>query len=176
MRHPLRFSVAACALAALAAAPAANASLPNPKSTLIKPGSSIGGVKYGMDAQQALKLWGKGSNCDEAAVGRCTWAGSAKQGSAYFEVGRDGKVAEVGLQIGQKSNGVPIYKGPLTKWKDAKGIGLGSTQSATAKAYKKAFPNGGGLQLNSGSRATIWTSSLGRDELIAIGSKALFSQ
>jgi hypothetical protein len=161
-------------LLALVAAPAANASLPKPKSKLIKPGVSIGGVKLGMDAQKATQLWGTGSNCNEAAVGRCTWAGTAKQGSAYFEV-KDGKVAEVGLVIGQRANGVPIYSGPLSKWKDKKKIGLGSTQQATAKAYPKSFGNGGGLQLNSGKRATIWTSSLGRDESILIGSAAAFS-
>ncbi|MEA2481416.1 MAG: hypothetical protein QOJ07_3338, partial [Thermoleophilaceae bacterium] len=60
--------IAMCLLA-LAAAPAANASLPKPKSKLIKPGVSIGGVKLGMDAQKATQLWGTGSNCNEAAVG-----------------------------------------------------------------------------------------------------------
>lgn len=172
MRPRLALPLAACLLL-LAAAPAAHAALPKPKSTQIKPGSSIAGVKYGMDAQKALAIWGAGSNCVEAAVGRCTWEGTAKQGRAYFEV-RDGKIAEVGIEIGQKPNGEPIYSGPLTKWKDRKKIGLGSTQQATAKAYKKAFGNGGGLQLNSGKRATIWGSSGGRNYVIAIGSAAVF--
>jgi hypothetical protein len=172
MRPRLVLPLAACVLA-LAAAPAADAALPKPKSTQIKPGSSIAGVKYGMDAQKALAIWGAGSNCVDTAAGRCTWTGTAKQGQAYFEV-RDGKVAEVGIVIGQKPSGEAIYSGPLTKWKDRKKIGLGSTQQATAKAYTKAFGNGGGLQLKSGNRATFWGSSGGRNYTIVIGSAAAF--
>ena len=67
-----------------------------------------------------------------------------------------------------------LYRGALVKWKDRKKIGLGSTQRATAKAYRKGFANGGGWQLNSGSRATIWSSSGGRNGSIAIGSAAVF--
>lgn len=159
----------AVCLAALAAAPAANAALPKPKSTLIKPGASIAGVKYGMDAQKALAAWGDGGSCGDTAVGRCTWAGTAKQGEAYFEV-RDGKVAEVGIRVGQKPNGESVNSGPLTKWKDKKKIGLGSTQQKTFKAYRKAFNNGGGLQLNSGARATFWGSSGGRNYTIVVTS------
>jgi hypothetical protein len=176
MRHRLVVPVAALALS-LVVAPAAHASLPKPKSTLIKPGSSIAGVKYGMDAKKAIATWGKGGSCDGATDvvpdGRCTWKGSAKQGEAYFEV-RAGKVIQVGIRIGQTASGELIRSDPLTKWKDKKKIGLGSTQFATAKAYKKAFPNGGGLQLNSGKRATIWGSSSGRNYVIDIGSLADF--
>jgi hypothetical protein len=171
MRHPLALTAAVAAT--LLAAPASHAALPKPKSTVIKPGSSIAGVKFGMDAQDALKLWGPGSNCEEVATERCTWRGSASQGSAYFEV-RDGKVAEVGIDSGQKTTGDRVYRGPLVKWKDKKKIGLGSSLSATSKAYKKGFHNGGGWQLNSGSRATLWPSSAGRTYTIVIGLRANF--
>src|SRR4051812_19774510 len=172
MRSPLTAALTVAA-AALLTAPAAHAALPKPRSTTIKPGSSIAGVKVGMDAQAALKLWGAGSNCVETAAGRCTWKGSASQGSAYFEE-RAGKVIEVGIDAGQKPNGENVYKGPLVKWKDKKKIGLGSTLTKTAKAYKKGFSNGGGWQLNAGSRVTFWTTSEGRDRSIAIGLAANF--
>jgi hypothetical protein len=158
----------ALALGALAAAPAAQASLPKPKSTTIKPGSSIAGIKYGMDAQKALDAWGPGSNCTEASgTQRCTWAGTPKQATAYFEI-RDGKVWEVGIQAGVK-NGEQSYSGPVAKWKDKYGIGLGSSQFKTAKAWPKAFPNGSGLQLNTKSKATLWGSSSGRNYTIIFG-------
>ena len=169
----MRFALTAALAASLLAAPSAHAALPKPKSKLIKPGSSIAGIKPGMDAQDALKLWGDGSNCIETAAGRCTWKGSASQGSAYFEE-RDGKVIEVGIDAGQKTNGENVYKGPLVKWKDKKKIGLGSSQRSTAKAYKKGFSNGGGWQLNSGSHVTFWTSSGGRNRSIVIGFAANF--
>ena len=172
MRLPLVLAAAAIATA-LITAPAAHAALPKPKSTLIKPGSSIAGVKFGMDAQDALKLWGEGSNCVDTAVGRCTWQGTATQGKAYFVV-EDGKVAEVGIEAAQKENGEYVFKGALVKWKDKKKIGLGSSLRATAKAYKKGFNNGGGWQLNSGSRATLWPSSGGRNSSIVIGLRANF--
>ena len=163
----MRFALTAALAASLVAAPSAQAALPKPKSTTIKPGTSIAGVKIGMDPQAALKLWGEGSNCVDTAAGRCTWKGSASQGSAYFEE-RGGKVIEVGIDAGQKANGENVYKGPLVKWKDKKRIGLGTSQRTTAKAYKKGFPNGGGWQLNSGPRATLWSSSGGRNASIAI--------
>ena len=169
----MRIALPAAVAATLLAAPSAHAALPTPKSTTIKPGSSIAGVKIGMDAQAALKLWGTGSNCIDVAAGRCKWEGSASQGSAYFEE-REGKVIEVGIDAGQKPNGENVYKGPLVKWKDKKKIRLGSTLRSTAKAYKKGFSNGGGWQLNAGSRVTFWTTSGGRNRSIAIGLAANF--
>jgi hypothetical protein len=166
-------------IAALAAAPAAGASLPKPKTTEIKVGSSIAGVKVGMDAKKAVAVWGDGSNCvvDPNAPlpdMRCTWAGTAKQAKAYFEV-RDGKVYQVAIEAGF-AKGDNSYSGPVAKWKDKKGIGLGSYQYKTAKAYPKAFGNGSGLQLNSGKRATLWGSSGGRNYTIIIGSVESFSR
>src|SRR3954451_17925946 len=128
MRYPL-YAVVGVSVAAIEAPPAADAALPEPKATTIKPGASIAGIKLGMDPQAALKLWGAGSNCIDVAAGRCTWKGSASQGSAYFEE-RNGKVIEVGIDAGQKPNGENVYKGPLVKWKDKKRIGLGSTFTA----------------------------------------------
>lgn len=151
----------------------ASASLPEPKSTSIKPGKSIAGVKFGMKADDAVKLWGKGSNCDAVVAGTCTWQGTSKEGQATIEI-RDDKVFQVSIGVGQRANGTSIYSGPLTKWKTSKGIGLGSTQYATARAYKKAAGNGGGLLLTAAKSATFFGSSGGRNYIIAIGPVGFF--
>jgi len=159
----------------LALAPAAGASLPKPKTTAIKPGSSIAGVKYGMDGQKAIDLWGTGSNCSSGAGNQsCTWAGTLKQAKAYIEI-RDGKVWEVGLRAGN-NKGQQSYSGSVAKWKDKYGIGLGSSQYKTGKAWPKAFPNGGGLQLNTKTKATLWGSSSGRNYTIILGLASNYSR
>jgi hypothetical protein len=162
-------------LLSLALAPAAGASLPKPKTTAIKPGSSIAGVKYGMDGQKAIDLWGKGSNCTSGAgTQSCTWSGKVKEAKAYIEI-RDGKVWEVGLRAGN-NKGQQSYSGPVAKWKDKYGIGLGSSQYKTAKAWPKAFANGSGLQLNTKSKATLWGSSSQRNYTISLGLAANYSR
>jgi hypothetical protein len=145
-------------------APAADATLPSPKSTKLKPGSSFGGVKLGMNGESAVKTWGKGGTCDGVTpivTATCNWVGSASTGSASLDI-RNGKVSGIDLNAGQKSNGECVYKGALPKWKDAKGLGLGSSVPTVARKYKKGFANGSGWQLNSGKRATLWDSSGGR--------------
>jgi hypothetical protein len=143
----------------------AQAALPTPKKTELKFGSSFGGVKLGTKADSAIKTWGKGSSCEGAqgpiVQATCTWEGSASTGQASLDI-REGKVFGISLDAGQKSSGECVYKGALVKWKDSKGIGLGSNMSTVAKKYKKGFANGGGWQLNSGKRATLWDSSGGR--------------
>ena len=169
----MRRLIAVLALAAfvLAVPTAANADLPKAKSTKIKVGSSIGGIKLGQSAKSALSAWGQSRSDDCAAVTdpavlaaltqTCHWRGSATQGYAALDV-RDGKVVAITLQAGQKSNGECVYKGALPKWKDAKKLGLGSSVPTIARKYKKGFGNGSGWQLNSGKKATLWESSGGR--------------
>jgi hypothetical protein len=164
MRTPL----AVLALTALAiAAPAADAKLPSSGGKRIVPGRSIGGVKLGMDAAAAVKQWGKGGSCEAAIAPSCTWAGSMKQGSLRFDV-TDGKVSNIVIEAGQAKNFEPVYRGPITKWKTSKRIGIGSTLRKVAKKYRKAKPDGGGLLLQSGKRRTFFSSSLGRTATIAI--------
>ena len=145
--------------------PAAEAKLPSPSNTKVKVGSTAGGVKLGMKGDAAVKAWGKGGTCDATpppiVTVDCNWKGSASTGMASLDI-RDGKVVQISLYAGQRSDGECVYKGGLQKWKDAKGIKLGSAMATVAKKYKKGFANGGGWQLNSGKHATLWDSSGGR--------------
>jgi hypothetical protein len=162
-------TLAALTLATLAVlAPAADARLPPSGGKAIVVGSSIGGVKLGMDAAAAVKKWGKGGTCDAAIGLTCRWDGSMKQGSVRFEV-TDGKVSTIVIEAGQRPTTYePVYSGPITKWKTPKGIGIGSPLRRVAKKYPKAKPNGGGLELRSGKRTTFFGSSGGRAESISI--------
>jgi hypothetical protein len=161
-------AAAAAALAATAAVPAAaSAKLPSPSSKTIVPGRSIGGVKLGMDARTAVKKWGRGGSCQASIGASCTWQGTPKQGSAVFIV-TEGKVSSIRIEVGQKPNDEPYYRGPLTKWRTPKRIGPGSRIRAVQKAYPKAKPGGGGLELASGGRRTLFDSSLGRVAAITI--------
>jgi hypothetical protein len=162
-------TIAALTLAALAvAAPAADAKLPAKGGKTIVPGSSIGGVKLGMDAEAAVKRWGKGGTCDTALASSCRWDGSMKQGGLRFEqVG--GKVSSITIEAGQEPTTCePVYRGAITKWKTSKGIRIGSAMRRVAKKYPKAKPDGGGLVLASGKRRTYFSSSGGRAESISI--------
>ncbi|MDX6552759.1 MAG: hypothetical protein QOH74_1247, partial [Gaiellales bacterium] len=50
------------------------------------------------------------------------------------------------ITAGQQPNTYePVYKGPITKWKTAKKVGIGTTLYSVGKKYPKAFPDGGGL-------------------------------
>jgi hypothetical protein len=146
----------------LVVVPAAEAKLPSPPTKLIVPGRSIAGVKLGMKAEDAVKKWGKGSECDEVVGVSCHWRGTMKQGSARFDV-RDGKVYSITITAGQKPVTFDnVYRKPLVKWKTAKKVGLGTSLYTVGKKYKKAKPDGGGLALSSGKRETLFSSSGGR--------------
>jgi hypothetical protein len=166
-----RTAVLTMALFALAV-PAAEAKLPAKGGKLIVPGKSIGGVKLGMDAAAAVKKWGTGGTCDAAVSTSCRWDGTMKQGSLRFDV-TNGKVSTIVITAGQKpATYEPVYKGPITKWKTAKKVGIGTALRTVAKKYPKAFPDGGGLQLRSGKIATYFSSSFGRTATITIAPAA----
>jgi hypothetical protein len=165
-----RATVLVIALALGAAVPAtASAKLPKPKSTTIVPGTSIGGVSPGMSIKRALKIWGSGSTCTAATVAaRCAWVGTGKQGQAYVEVGRDGKVYNVVIESGLK-NGAPVFSGPLLNWKTRKKVRLGMTLHAIYLKYPKLVGSGSGGQLGSGVHTTTFSTSGGRVYTIILG-------
>jgi hypothetical protein len=154
------------------AVPAAEAKLPAKGGKSIVPGKSIGGVKLGMDAAAAVKKWGKGGTCDAVVSTSCRWDGTMRQGSLRFDV-TNGKVSTIVITAGQKPQTYePVYKGPITKWKTSKKVGIGTALRTVAKKYPKAFPDGGGLQLRSGKIATYFESSLGGVASITIAPSA----
>jgi hypothetical protein len=168
MRTPLA-ALTLAGLGLVGFAPAAEAKLPSPPNGLVVPNKSIAGVKLGMKAEKAVKVWGKGGSCDEVVSSTsCRWDGTMKQGSARFDV-VDGKVHSITITAGQKPNADPNYRsGPLLKYKTAKKVGLGSTLQKVARKYKKAKPDGGGLSIVSGGRRTLFASSFGRVQRLTV--------
>jgi hypothetical protein len=121
-----------------AAAPRA---LPKTGNTLIVPGKSIGGVALGGSAASVTKAWGPNKTCEY----QCLYEGSAgptesaATASALLEAGAKGdKVWEVFIDVGENNTGTnptPNFNTPLTKFKTAEGIGLGSKLSELKRAY-----------------------------------------
>ena len=139
----------------LLALPAATeAALPKVTSTLIVPNKSIGGVALGAKASQVTKAWGANKECEYSCVyeGKPGRHETASLGSASLETKEEGAPAKVWLvfiSVGEKTVGdkaVPNFNTPLTRFKTAKGIGLGSTASELTHAYhsakKETFPGG----------------------------------
>jgi hypothetical protein len=165
-----RTLVLTLAVLAFAVPADAIAKLPAKGGKLIVPSSSIGGVKLGMKASVAAKKWGKGGSCDESTVGAlsCRYDGTAKEGTARFDIDRDGKVVAIYFESGHKQDGTAIYKGPITKWHTKKGIRIGSLLRKVQKKYPKAKPGGGGLVLTTRKSSTFFDSSGGRTYRISI--------
>jgi hypothetical protein len=153
-----RFAVVLLALAAALALPAlAAAKLPKPKSTVIKPGTSIAGVKLDMTKAQAFAAWGS-TSCLLPTL--CEWHGPGKPGQQ--EVASislvNGKIVQITIKAALVGTATQKLKlGPLAKWKTSKGIALGSKRAAVGKAYPGAKRNTGeavnGYDLFAGSRA-----------------------
>jgi hypothetical protein len=131
---------------ALALPAAAWAALPKTNNTLIVPGKSIGGVALGGSVGSVTKAWGPNKTCEY----QCQYAGtagpteSAALGTALLETGASGgpfKVWEIFIDVGQNDTGTnptPNFNTPLTRFKTAKGIGLGSNVSELKHAYRAA--------------------------------------
>ncbi|MBS1891956.1 MAG: hypothetical protein JST59_11730, partial [Actinobacteria bacterium] len=144
VKHPTRSS-----LALLAAPSVAGAALPTTTDTLIVPAKSIAGVALGASAKSVIKAWGKDEGCEyqciyEGAAGKDetpslagvllekSAAGSAKVWSVYIDAGQS--------SAGGKS--VPDFDTPLSRFKTAKGIGLGATVGELKRAYRAAKKEG----------------------------------
>ena len=145
--------------AALCVPALADAKLPNPRTTVIKPGRSIAGVKLDMTRAQTFAVWGS-TRCLAPTV--CEWHGPGKAGQQ--EVASislvNGKVSQITIKaavVGTATQSIRL--GALARWKTSKGIGLGSKRSAVPKAYPTARPNTGeavnGYDLFAGSRPNL---------------------
>ena len=137
-----RHALLAAGLAGALALPAvADAGFPAPRSTLISPGASIGGVKLNSSYKNAHAAWGGGGAC-QVKVDCVYYAGSGKVApttspQAMFSV-LGGKVYRIQLQAAALGQGTTH---PLDAYKTVKGIGLGSTKAQLLKAYPKATNN-----------------------------------
>lgn len=142
----LRFAVVLSLAAVLALPAATEAALPRTGTTLIVPNVSIGGLALGAKLSQVTKAWGSTKSCEY----QCLYEGgkgkdeSAALASVLLEAkqpGAPGKVWLMSLNVGFKSvhgESVPSFRTPLTRFKTAKGIGLGSKLSEVKRAYPKA--------------------------------------
>lgn len=125
---------------ALALPAAAQAALPKTTNTLIVPGKSIGGVALGGSTASVTKAWGSNPTCClyTEKVGPTE---SAALGNALLETGAQGgasKVWEIFIDVGENNTGTnptPNFNTPLTRFKTAEGIGLGSKVSELKRAY-----------------------------------------
>ena len=136
----------------LVAVPAAQAKLPAPKTALIVPGKSIGGVSLNMSEAKAKRLWGPGAKCTTSpgfagspSSDLCDWRD--KGNPSYAAVAHisflAGKVYLVVITTAHTTD--PRTFKPTGKqfsgWKTAKGIAIGSKIAAVGKAYPAAKKN-----------------------------------
>jgi hypothetical protein len=133
----VRFASGLAVLGLCAAPGIAAANLPSPKTKLIVPGKSIGGVALGESYAQAQKAWGKTSSC--SPLTGCSYDGGRK-GTAAFSTphppGSPAIVSAVFIEVHFLRSGKPDWtRTPLDSYKTAKGIHLGSTLSMVKRAY-----------------------------------------
>lgn len=182
-RGPVRrVGAAALALAALAAIAlpgAATAALPTTTNDLIVPAQSIGGLALGSTSSAITKAWGKNDTCTEIS---CAYSGPAHAGEtpALAEVlldrGSTGFAAwSIDISAGRSVSGAtqkPNFETPLTRFKTAKGIGLGSTVAELKHAYhgvKKQPGNTVYMLKGANESTTVFTASAeGRISTIAV--------
>jgi hypothetical protein len=133
-------------IAALAFPAAAAAGLPKTTDTLIVPAHSLGGVTLGANAKQVTTAWGKTASCET----QCVYDGSnsGELASVLLETSDEGAtfhVANVYITVAEVTKGSktePDFDTPLTRFKTAKGIGLGSTKAELVRAYPAAKREG----------------------------------
>ncbi len=167
------------ALAAIAVPGSAAAALPTTTNDLIVPAQSIGGLALGSTPGAISKAWGKSGACTEIS---CAYSGPVHEGEdpALAEVlldrGSAGFAAwNIYISAGRIIGGAtqkPNFNTPLTRFKTAKGIGLGSTAAELKHAYhgvKKQPGNTVYLLKGANESETVFTASAeGRISTIAI--------
>jgi hypothetical protein len=155
-----RIIVGCVAIGCLAAAASSSAKLPSPKTTLIVPGRSIGGVKIEMTQTQVFHEWGRTS----CIPGLCTWQGPgnpshAERATVSFY---HGKVIQIDINAGTSGTNLKFKPGVLSRWRTGKNIGLGSMRAAVKRAYPAAKANNStgvaGWDLFSGRRLTRFST------------------
>ena len=145
---------------------AASAKLPAPKDKTIVVGVSIAGAKLGGGLTAAKVAWGPGGTCKPAPSAtytafRCVWLGTKGASMDFLSV--SGVLRQVRIVAGSGA------KGPLAAFRTAKGIGIGSTEKAVRKAYKKFAPSAPGLLVLKGARGnTIFSIAQGKVNLISL--------
>lgn len=136
---PRRIVFGVLAIGCLACPTVALARLPSPKTTVIVPGTSIAGVKIGMNQTNVFHEWGS-TSCIPSL---CTWRGPgnpshAERATVSFY---KGKVIQIDINAATSGNNLKFTPGQLSKWKTGKNVGLGSTRAAVKHAYPAAKAN-----------------------------------
>ncbi len=139
----IRIAAVAAVVLALALAAGAQAALPKPKTTLIVPGRSIAGLEVGKPEAAVAKAWGPGG----CTSGTCAYEGKKGTGEgavAYLEErqGTAPKIWMVFISANVADAAKPNFEGPVSKYRTAKGIGLGSSLAEVRRAYKAAKKTG----------------------------------
>lgn len=176
----VRIAVVLSAALALALSAAAQAALPKTSNKLIVPNKSIGGVALGDKASAVTKAWGHNSTCqlECSYEGRKPNTGSPSLGSVLLESkssGAPAKVWSVAIAAGYKTVGsksVPNFNTPLTQFKTAKGIGLGSTVGQLKHAYHAAKKESSLAYTINGPKQIATTFSIASHKITSIAVRA----
>jgi hypothetical protein len=160
----------AVALAAPALAQAA--SLPHATSTLIVPAKSLAGVKLNSSIAAAVSAWGKGGSCTASGCDYGSTSGSL--GTASFLAAKRSEtdpllVVEISISVGRTGKSLkPNFKTPLTRYRTASGIGLGSTVKELKHAYPQLVTEQGKVfsLKGAGESMTTFVAENGRVETI----------
>ncbi len=150
----------AVAIGCLACTAIAGAKLPQPRTTLIVPVKSIGGVGIGMTKPAVFRLWGHTSCFGGGEV--CYWYGPGSQLHAErAAVGfHNGKVTNVSINAGTTAS-QKFVPGKLSTWKTDKGIHLGSSAASVGTAYRHTA----GLRKNDSEGVRGWDIIHGDDTM-----------
>jgi hypothetical protein len=136
---PMKRVAVVLAIGCVACPAIASAKLPNPRTTRIVAGHSIGGVALGMSRSAVFARWGHAS----CSVGVCVWRGPGN--ASYAENARvgfyKGKANNISINAGTTGISQKFKPGELSTWKDRFGNHLGSVVGVAEGDYRRAhFP------------------------------------